>query len=44
MEAAPIFNAFLAEWTAVAKVLAPDLDEIIHAQLAGRPPPRRLRT
>lgn len=31
VEAGPIFNAFLAEWIAVAKVLASDTNEIIHA-------------
>jgi hypothetical protein len=31
VQAGPIFNAFLAEWVAVAKVLAPDTDEIIRA-------------
>jgi hypothetical protein len=31
VQAGPIFNAFLAEWIAVAKVLAPDTDEIIPA-------------
>jgi hypothetical protein len=30
-QASPIFNAFLADWVAVAKVLAPDTEEIIRA-------------